>query len=210
MDADAVDRPTGSGAGATDPGARGGTVALTVAVLAVSVAGGWWWRANEPVTGPAGRPPVAVASDRPVAVASDRPVADETVLLDGNTGAIVTRTAPGEGQVTVVIPGDDGDGLGRFPGTVWQERRTLTPERGVVRRTRSAEGVRYLLQFRCTGPGELLVVVDGGRAADPFTTGCSGSTTTTQMTATGGPFQVSLSTAGTEPLRMEAQLVAIP
>ncbi|MEV1144417.1 hypothetical protein [Micromonospora sp. NPDC049799] len=177
-------------------GTRAGAVVLTVATLVGLVIGGWWWRVNEPTTGRV--------------VGTDRPAASDPVAVDADSG-IAYRTDPDTGRVTYVVPPDtDGTALGNFPNTVWRERSELAPDDGIVRQARAEEGERHLLQFRCTGPGELLVLVDGARAADPFTAGCNGSTTSTEVTGAGGPFQVSLSTVGVEPLTVEAQLVLLP
>ncbi|MGC5331335.1 hypothetical protein [Micromonospora sp. DT62] len=101
-------------------------------------------------------------------------------------------------------------GLDRFPDAVWTARAVLSPGAGLVKQASAEGGARHLLQFRCVGPGELLIVVDGARAADPITSACDGSVTSTEVTGRGGPFQVSLSSANAEPLRVEAQLVALP
>ncbi|MGN9810505.1 hypothetical protein ACTMSW_14230 [Micromonospora sp. BQ11] len=198
---DAVDRPV-DGPDVSVTGPRPGAAVLTVATLLVLAAGGWWWRVNEPPTGPVvGTPSTAT---------TDRPAESPPFTVDVDSG-IAYRTDPDTGRVTLVVPPDtDGTTLHSFPDTVWRERSVLTPAEGIVRQARAEAGERHLLQFRCTGPGELLVVVDGARAADPFTAGCNGSTTSTEVTGAGGPFQVSLSAAGAEPLTVEAQLVLLP
>jgi hypothetical protein len=202
MDADAVDRPV-DGPRAPVVGTRIGAVVLAVVTLVVLVTGGWWWRVNEPATGRVVGTPSGAAE-------TDRPAASDPFTVDAGSG-IAYRTDPDTGRVTYVgPPATDGTALNSFPNTVWRERSVLTPDEGIVRQARAEEGDRHLLQFSCTGPGELLVVVDGARAADPFTAGCNGSTTSTEVTGAGGPFQVSLSTVGAEPLRVEAQLVLLP
>ncbi|MGN9766873.1 hypothetical protein ACTMS2_17150 [Micromonospora sp. SD12] len=101
-------------------------------------------------------------------------------------------------------------GLDSFPGTLWTARALLSPGEGLVKQASAEGGARHLLQYRCVGPGELLIVVEGAWAADPITSACDGSMTSTEVTGRGGPFQVSLSSANAEPLRVEAQLVALP
>ncbi|MGK5518447.1 hypothetical protein ACSNN9_03735 [Micromonospora sp. URMC 107] len=103
-----------------------------------------------------------------------------------------------------------GSRLDPFPDTVWSAQGRLGPAEGLVKHASAEGGARHLLQFRCVGPGELLIVIDGARAADPITSACDGSVTSTAVTGRGGPFQVSLSSANAEPLRVEAQLVALP
>ncbi|MEV5766508.1 hypothetical protein AB0L34_18330 [Micromonospora sp. NPDC052213] len=102
--------------------------------------------------------------------------------------------------------------LGRLPNTIWRERATLGRENGrVVKQAAGEAATRFLLQYRCTGPGELLVVLERIRAAVPFpTVGCDGTVVSIELTAAGGPFRVSLSTADAEPLRVDAQLVGLP
>ncbi|MEU5949853.1 hypothetical protein ABZ793_30470 [Micromonospora sp. NPDC047465] len=102
--------------------------------------------------------------------------------------------------------------LGRLPNTIWRERATLGRENSrVVKQAAGEAATRFLLQYRCTGPGELLVVLERIRAAVPFpTVGCDGTVVSIELTAVGGPFRVSLSTADAEPLRVDAQLVGLP
>ncbi|MFV2113445.1 hypothetical protein ACFHW0_14040 [Micromonospora sp. LOL_025] len=158
-------------------------------------------------------------------------------VIDPATGAVV-GTAPGGGstvrtgprggdalEVDVRPGGPDDprrlvderlDGAARrgrlasFPGTLWTARAELSPAEGLVKRASAEGGARHLLQYRCVGPGELLIVVEGAWAADPITSACDGSVTSTEVTGRGGAFQVSLSSANAEPLRVEAQLVALP
>ncbi|MEU4383176.1 hypothetical protein [Micromonospora echinofusca] len=158
-------------------------------------------------------------------------------VVDPATGAVV-GTAPGSGATfrtdprggdalrVDVRPGGPDDsrrlmderldgavrrgGLDSFPGTLWTARALLGPGKGLVKQASAEGGARHLLQYRCVGPGELLIVVEGAWAADPITSACDGSVTFTEVTGRGGPFQVSLSSANAEPLRVEAQLVAMP
>ncbi|MEH0969757.1 hypothetical protein V6U77_01260 [Micromonospora sp. CPCC 205546] len=157
-------------------------------------------------------------------------------LVDPQTGD-ATRTDPRSGLIFRVDPGsgtavrvDVGPGapdarrrtergldeaarrggLDRLPDTVWTAWGLLRSTEGLVKHASAEGGARHSLQFRCVGPGELLIVIDGARAADPITSACDGSVTSTEVTGRGGPFQVSLSSANAEPLRVEAQLVALP
>ncbi|MEH1099727.1 hypothetical protein [Micromonospora sp. CPCC 205561] len=145
--------------------------------------------------------------------------------IDPRSGATF-RVDPRSGHTIRVEIADDGpdprrplDGrldeavrrgrLDGLPGTVWTVRTRLDGTAGHVRQHSAEEGARHLLRYRCFGPGELLIVIDGARAADPITSACEGSITSTEVVGRGGPFQVSLSSANTEPLRVEAHLVAL-
>lgn len=221
MDAEAADRPgrlPDAGEHATPVGVddRLRTTVLAVATLAALVGGGWWWQAHPPRTGPVATAPSA-APDAPlrlvVPAQSDR---GATFRVDPSTGAAFRVDMAPEGpDPRRLIEGrlDEAarrSSLGSFPGTIWTTRVRLDGTQGHVQRAFAEGGVRHLLQYRCVGPGELLVVVDGARAADPITSACDGSVTSTEVTGTGGPFQVSLASANAEPLRVEAQLVAMP
>lgn len=177
----------------------------------------------------------AEGSGRPASFWLVDPRSGATVRTDPRGGATV-RTETREGTTVRVDPrggatvrvdvedpeqrraGDDplqaGDGrrgrLASFPDTVWTARAVLSPAEGLVKRASAEGGARHLLQYRCVGPGELLIVVEGAWAADPITSACDGSVTSTEVTGRGGPFQVSLSSANAEPLRVDAQLVALP
>ncbi|MER7459712.1 hypothetical protein [Micromonospora sp. NPDC126480] len=184
------------GAGSGDR-ARG--LVLLLAALVSLTAGGVWWAAQAPAD--AGAP------------------AGGGVLLDAGTGnrvvvdPVTGRTvAAGQAGLT---PGSrvEAEDRGPWRGVViWSDRATITPRDGLVRRSSRAEnGARHVLRFSCTGPGELLVVVDGARYAGPLTSGCGGAVTTaTEMTGAGEPIQVSFSTVNDQPLRVEAQLVEFP
>lgn len=206
MDAESAARSRPAGA---DPGDRLRGLALVVAASAVLAGGGAWWTLHAPVT--AGPPEAASRAD-------DGP-SDRRVDLDVRSGVPVHVVDPATGRVTVSA------GNGRPPaarvegvdesspatGVVWRVRTTITAEEGLVRRSYARNGDRYLLQFRCTGPGELLIVVDGARYAGPLTSGCAGSVTTvTEVTGVGGPVQVSLSTVNEQPVRVAAQLMVAP
>ncbi|MDO3703734.1 hypothetical protein Q3W71_18880 [Micromonospora sp. C28SCA-DRY-2] len=207
MDADADDRPP---AGVGDRLRTGVLAGLAVAAL---VAGGAWWRANAPATGPLSTVPAApAASPAPrsevVVGDSDRSV---TFRVDPVTGAALRLDRqPEPGAVEPFWRYDDDGWLDRPDDLIWRERATVTPQRPVTRQTATEYGARHVLQFRCTGPGELLVSVLGARAGDPLTSGCDGSLVTTQAISRGGPLRVTLSAAGAEPVRVEARLIAVP
>ncbi|MBQ1072395.1 hypothetical protein KBX06_04320 [Micromonospora sp. C31] len=154
------------------------------------------------------------------------PGTGEATRTDPRSG-LVFRVDPGSGDAVRVDVGPGGrdarrrmeqgldevtrhSGLARLPDTVWTARGLLRSTEGLVKRASAEGGARHSLQFRCVGPGELLIVIDGARAADPITSACDGSVTATEVTGQGGLFQVSLSSANAEPLRVEAQLVALP
>ncbi|MGS2613076.1 hypothetical protein ACVCAH_00865 [Micromonospora sp. LZ34] len=212
MDAEAENRPA-EGGGDRPPtgfGDRLRTGVLAGLAVAALVTGGWWWRANEPVNPPPAAPPAAASdSRRQVAVRdSDRAL---TFRVDPATGAALPVDRQSVVGPVESFPRYDDDGwLDRPDDLVWRERATLTRERPVTRQADRQYGARHVLQFRCTGPGELLVTVVGARAGDPLTSGCDGSLVTTQVTGRGGPLRVTLSTAGAEPVRVEARLVAVP
>ncbi|PZF94961.1 hypothetical protein [Micromonospora deserti] len=186
---------------------------LGVVALVAVAAGGWWWQANAPATGPvAGAPSAAPQTgDGFVPGSSAR---GASFRVDPRTGAAFrvdprdrVRIDPGTGGEAA---GGRRGGLDSFADTIWRERATLTAQDGVFRQAGGGYGARYLLQYRCWGPGELLVVIVGGRSAAPLTSGCDGSVTSTEVTGVGRPVEVGLSTAGAEPVRVEAQLVALP
>ncbi|MEV4543013.1 hypothetical protein [Micromonospora echinaurantiaca] len=206
MDAEADGRPP-SGAG--DRLRAGVLAGLAVAAL---IAGGSWWRANAPVTGPPSTAPTATpASPAPRFEVVGDPERSVTFRVDPVTGAAMRMDPqPGAGAVEPFRRYDDDGWLDRPGELIWRERTTLTQERPVTRQTATGYGARHVLQFRCTGPGELRVSVLGARAGDPLTSGCDGSLVTTQAISRGGPLRVTLSTAGAEPVRVEARLVAVP
>ncbi|MFI7647600.1 hypothetical protein ACIBTZ_16175 [Micromonospora sp. NPDC049460] len=129
--------------------------------------------------------------------------------VDPLTGAAFRVDSGGRAGVRV---DPEAPRLGRLPNTIWRERATLGRENGrVVKQAAGEAATRFLLEYRCTGPGELLVVLERVRAAVPVPmVGCDGSVVSIELTAAGGPFRVSLSTADAEPLRVDAQLVGLP
>jgi hypothetical protein len=212
------------------------TAVLVVVGLAALVGGGWWWQAEAPRTGPVTATPSAgpgagARLDAPpeahvrfvVPEGSGRPTS--FWLVDPSSGAAF-RTDPTTGTTTVRMDVDvpeprrlldrllderaRGGTLDSYPDPVWTARAVLSRAEGLVRQASAESGVRHLLQYRCVGPGRLLIVIDGARAADPITSACDGSVTSTEVIGRGGPFRVSLSSANAERLRVEAQLVALP
>ncbi|MGW4502049.1 hypothetical protein ACWENR_25990 [Micromonospora sp. NPDC004336] len=220
MDAEA-DRPGrvpdagehGDPVGADD---RWRTAVLAVAALAALVGGGWWWQSAAPRTGPVATAPSASPEPRLGLAVPAQSARGAAFRVDPNTGAAFrVDVGPGGADPRSVPQGRldgaaRGGSLGDVPGAVWTTRARLDGTQGHVRQAFAEAGARHLLRYRCLGPGELLVVVDGARAADPITSACDGSVTATEVTGSGGPFQVSLSSANAEPLRVEAQLVAAP
>ncbi|MEU9510285.1 hypothetical protein AB0D32_28845 [Micromonospora sp. NPDC048170] len=143
-------------------------------------------------------------------------------------GGLAFRVDPGSGEA---VRGDVGPGgpddprrllaerldgaarhgrLESFPGTVWTARAVLSPTESLVRHASAEGGARHLLQYRCVGAGELLVVIARARAAAPVRSVCDGSVHSTGVTARGGPFQITLASANAGSLRVSAQLVALP
>ncbi|PZG17612.1 hypothetical protein C1I95_15160 [Micromonospora craterilacus] len=205
-----------------DPTYRLRGVLLAAVGAAALAVGGWWWQAEAPAPAPSGlRADVRVVPDGTphatelwrvdpgtgVVIAPDA-AADSSVLLDAETGTVLRLDGDTEGGA--IEPG-----LG-YPGAwppdgrdvLWTERATLGPGEMATRQAQMTDGQVYLLRSTCTGSGELLVVVTGARAGDPMNIGCDGSVVMTEVIGSGDPVQVSFSTAGTEPVQLEAQLAA--
>ncbi|MFG1840912.1 hypothetical protein [Micromonospora sp. NPDC049175] len=194
------------------------------ATVAVLVGGGWWWRsaAPSPVTrlpGAAVTPiagPGVSSSLARVLVRGD----EVTARVDGETGAVdravnVPRAVidPGSGEI-LDIEGDPSwlfflGGLPSFRETIWREQKTLVPGQRVVRQGGGGDS-RYLLQYRCTRPGTLMVTVFDAELDGPSEIDCDGTTTGAQLFSHGRPFRVSLSTVGVREIDVEAQLVGLP
>ncbi|MER7330910.1 MULTISPECIES: hypothetical protein [unclassified Micromonospora] len=235
MDAEAARRPRTDADGPRAGADRAPAAArdrLRAAVLAGSaltalVAGGWWWQTSAPATGPLAVAPTPSAQSR--SGNDDAPVSS-MVAVDGQR-VVSVWTLPGDGGAsyrvdprtgaafrvdsggrTAVRIDSEARRLNRLPNTIWRERATLNRENGrVVKQAAGEAATRFLLQYRCTGPGELLVVLERVRSAAPFpAVECDGTVVSIELTAVGGPFRVSLSTADAEPLRVDAQLVALP
>ncbi|MEV6811441.1 hypothetical protein [Micromonospora sp. NPDC051296] len=195
-------------------------VVLAAAGVAALAVGGWWWQAEAPAPPAVGAGRGSATDESPratelwrvdpgtsVVTATDA-AADSSVLLDTGTGAVLRLDGDTEGAA--IEPGFGYPGAVRSGGrdVVWTERPTLRPGEMVVRQAPMADGERHLLRYTCTGPSKLLVVVTGGWAGDPMTLDCDGAVVMTEVIGSGGPVQVSFSTAGTEPVQLEAQLTA--
>lgn len=187
---------------------RGGL--LAVAALLAVTAGGWWWWAEAPATGPG---PVAVGTSPPPrgAVPSRSPLTLDEVLaanpgvavrVDAETGRVVEATE---------LPGEEGEaGLPRFTDTLWRERLTLIPGREPVRRQSVVDGARHLLQYRCTGAGELSISIDHGPGTDTARTTCDGGLGSFDLPDPTAPVRIEFSAVGPGPVELAAQLVALP
>ncbi|MEU8299255.1 hypothetical protein AB0C04_18475 [Micromonospora sp. NPDC048909] len=184
---------------------------LTGATVLALVVGGWWWRANVPVTGSSsdGASPPSPDAERFVSSDSDT---GAVFHVDPSTGAAfrVDRAPDGGDPSEPQSRGEDADAdLPWSPNTFWRERTTLSPERGVTRQSAGEDGVRYLLQGRCSGPGELLLVITGSRSDERSQPTCDGSLQVQVVTGAGSPIRISLTTVDSEPVRIEAQLVGL-
>ncbi|TNH31025.1 hypothetical protein FHG89_04350 [Micromonospora orduensis] len=124
------------------------------------------------------------------------------VVIDSATGAITDI----EGDQGVLSPGSD---LPSFRETVWREDRELTPGQGLTRQA-ADDGSRYLLQYRCTRPGTMAVTSTGAEIAGPSRIDCDGSVASAEVLPGGGPFRVSLSAVGDQPIVAQAQLIGLP
>ncbi|WP_435205385.1 hypothetical protein [Micromonospora sp. bgisy143] len=196
-------------------------VGMALGALAV---GGWWWRAAAPapVAGPV-RPPVVAPS---VSTELERflarvepgeqltmrvdPQRGEVVRVDGNRRVVINpetgEATDIDGDVGVLVPGSD---LPSFRSTIWREERELAPGEERTRQA-SDDGSRFLLQYRCTRPGALAVTSTGAEIAGPPRIDCDGTLASARVLPGGGPFRVSLSAVGDQPIDVAAQLVALP
>ncbi|GIJ21802.1 hypothetical protein [Micromonospora lutea] len=189
-----------------------GVVLAAVGVAALTL-GGWWWLVQAPQASSGG----GAAPGGSSAATSWRedlatgefvrefPSATSSVLLDERTGAVV-----GVSGEPVEPAGSSRSGDARVGAElVWTELARLSSGGGVVRQTRMGSGERHLLRLRCTGPGELLVAVDGARSAAPMTVDCDGDRVAMELTGTGAAARLSFSPAGSEPVQVEARLIAL-
>ncbi|WFE51419.1 hypothetical protein [Micromonospora sp. WMMD1155] len=180
-----------------------------VAVLAVA---GWWWRAAAPTpAASSARPPAAPPSVEPTVstalerlLASSGPDASVTFRVDAETGEVVELERRPTGP-TGDAPGD----LPVFEETIWRHQGEITPGRDVTRQSTN-DGRPYLLQYRCTRPGTMVVTSTGAVIEGPSRIDCDGATTLAQVAPTGGPIRVTLSAVGDRPIDAEAQLFAGP
>ncbi|MEH1055787.1 hypothetical protein V6U89_11320 [Micromonospora sp. CPCC 206171] len=198
---------------------RGGLLAAA-ALLAVT-AGGWWWWAEAPAIGPrtvavsASAPPRGVVPSRSPQTLNEalaaHPDAAVRVRLDRSGRVIEATELPGEGS-DLALP--------RFTDTLWREHLTLIPGQEPVRRESLADGARHLLQYRCTGPGELLVSIIQGPTMNTAQSTCDGVLGELDlphpmepeflMPEQLAPTRIELSAVGPRPVEVAAQLVALP
>ncbi|MFF0720202.1 hypothetical protein [Verrucosispora sp. NA02020] len=187
--------------------------ALLAGIGAVAlVLGGWWWQTQAPTPSTT----VSIGSGAAVRHATTWRTAPgaRMSVLDSRTGSVVS-VSPDRAYAPPDGPADASSDAGHrsvrraeVQNVVWTESTKLSEGASVVRQAPIGYGESFRLRFRCVGPGDLLVTVDGARAADPITIGCDSAVATTEVTGTGGPVRISFSTAGAEPLHLEARLIA--
>ncbi|MFI6232246.1 hypothetical protein ACIBD9_01640 [Micromonospora sp. NPDC050784] len=203
------------------------SMVLFGAAVAVLVVGAGWWRAAAPAStaGTAG-PSAAVPSVGPSVstpierfLLEDEPDERVTVRMDPNTGEVLrVRSGPRavidpatgsitdiDGDPAVLFPAGD---LPSFHETIWREHRELAPGQDVTRQA-SDDGARYLLQYRCTRPGTMVVTSTGAGIVGRPRIDCDGMIANAEVLPGGGPFRLSLS-AVDRPIDIQAQLVALP
>ncbi|WP_141722192.1 hypothetical protein [Micromonospora haikouensis] len=213
---------------------RGGVLA-GLAVLLV-VAGGAWWRGAAPRIDPTGGPDRSSDMDAVGAVDSvdavdSVPTGRETVrvapgdspqffvvdpangrvvfrsprravVLDGPTGRVLADDASGS------VSYDRGGDLGGF-GTLWQARLTLRPGLPPQQRAVPAAGSRpHLLQARCTGLGELVLVAFPFGQRESHRVACDGSSATVLLDG-GRKLRFVLAASGDAPVVVDARLAAL-
>ncbi|MEU5937648.1 hypothetical protein ABZ807_00445 [Micromonospora sp. NPDC047548] len=188
---------------------RGGV--LAGAALLALVAGGWWWRANAPATGPDRAAGASRPSPSPDRSPSDPRRALEEALvaspgttvrvrIDSETGRIIDATG---------MPGDDSEvGLPLFADTLWRERLTLVPGGEPVRRDSIADGARHMVQYRCTGDGELLISIVHAPSTDTSRTTCDGELGSLELPDPEASTRIDLSAVAGR-IEVEAQLVVL-
>ncbi|MFI6161869.1 hypothetical protein [Micromonospora haikouensis] len=124
------------------------------------------------------------------------------VVLDGPTGRVLADDASGS------VPYDRGGDLGGF-GTLWQARLTLRPGLPPQQRAVPAAGSRpHLLQARCTGPGELVLVAFPFGQRESHRVACDGSSTTVLLDG-GKKLRFVLAASGDAPVVVDARLAAL-
>ncbi|MEV4842054.1 hypothetical protein AB0K20_02300 [Micromonospora matsumotoense] len=169
---------------------------LAVAALLALVGGGWWWSATAPATHPA-----AAVSPGPSGGAE---ATRRVVVIDPRTGRVLKSTE---------LPGASGDpdvGLPRFTDTWWRERMTLVAGRPPVRRESPPDGVRHLLQFRCSGDGTLLVSFLHDEPPQQRRTACDGELVAWELPGPDGRTRLEFSAVGPGSVELEAQVVVVP
>ncbi|MEU8425431.1 hypothetical protein AB0C15_31615 [Micromonospora sp. NPDC048835] len=203
------------------------SVVLFGAAVAVLVAGGWWWRSAAPAStaGAAASPTATPSAERSVSTPLERLIVAEepeeriTARMDPDTGEVVrVQSSPWAevDPVTGSITDIEGDPEALFPAgdlppfreTIWREQRELAPGQGLTRQA-SNDGARYLLQYRCTRPGTLVVTSTGAEIVGEPRIDCDGAIASAEVRPGSGPFRVSLSAVG-RPIDIEVQLVALP
>ncbi|WP_320067810.1 hypothetical protein [Micromonospora sp. RTGN7] len=207
MGGDVVDRLRG-----------GGLAALAVLVVA---AGGGWWRAQAPTVGPSGGS--AAASPGPgdgsdvtggsERIGSGRPAADgrrrattRMAVIDGATGKVIA-----EGVLDTRHDENLGGGSDRTSPTVWRARLTVRPGLPPQRRVlRPARAWPHLLEYRCVGQGQLLLVsVHSGRP-ESRNAPCDGTAAAMFLNVGDGPIRIEFAaTPGGGPAVVDARLAAL-
>ncbi|MFF3852025.1 hypothetical protein [Micromonospora sp. NPDC002575] len=126
-----------------------------------------------------------------------------TVVLDGPTGRVLTDDAGGP------VPYDRGGDLGGF-GTLWQARLTLRPGLPPQQRAVPAAGSRpHLLQARCAGPGELLLVAFPFGKRETRRVPCGGSAASVLLDGGKRQLRFVLAASGDAPVVVDARLAAL-
>ncbi|MGC4747746.1 hypothetical protein ACLQ28_19130 [Micromonospora sp. DT201] len=189
------------------------------AAVAVLVVGGWWWRAAAPTpAASSARPPATTPSVEPSVEPSVSTALERALVLSGPDGSSVTfRVDPETGEALEVRrptsptlgAGDAPGDLPDFEETIWRHQGELIPGQDVTRQSTN-DGARYLLQYRCTRPGAMMVTSTGAEIVGPSRIDCDGTTTLAEVTPTGGLIRVSLSAVGDKPIDAEAQLFVEP
>ncbi|MER7267512.1 hypothetical protein ABT344_04260 [Micromonospora carbonacea] len=124
-----------------------------------------------------------------------------TVVLDGPTGRVLTDAGGS-------VPRDRGGDLAGF-GTLWQARLTLRPGLPPQQRVVPAASSRpHLLQARCTGPGELLLVAFPFGRRETHRVRCDGSAASVPLDG-GRKLRFVLAASGDAPVVVDARLAAL-
>ncbi|WP_431905207.1 hypothetical protein [Micromonospora carbonacea] len=125
-----------------------------------------------------------------------------TVVLDGPTGRVLTDDTGGS------VPFDRGGDLAGS-GTLWQARLTLRPGLPPQQRVVPAASSRpHLLQARCTGPGELLLVAFPFGQRETHRVACDGSSASVLLDG-GKKLRFVLAASGDAPVVVDARLAAL-
>ncbi|WP_229400944.1 hypothetical protein [Micromonospora okii] len=170
--------------------ARGGAlVALVVLALALGVG---WWRAEAPaVTAGSGQ---SASEPRRVGDAPRSRAVDpgaRAVILDPRTGGVIVRL---DGDAS---PGTNRHGgLPRLSGTLWEAQLVVRPGQPPQRREFTPAGAHtHLLQYRCLGPGRLLMVTLRSDRTQSRRAACDGRPGAMWLRRAAGPIQVELTAA---------------